>query len=418
MRTRSLAAVGLAIVLGLGATGLAAHADEAPAGSVASAAPEVSPTTATPSTPTPTATEEPPKPTEQKIDNAQFRWSIQRHLHKKPYDGQNFLMAGALPDTEGQNMAPGLWKQAEGAVSIVRASGATYVPATWNGFGTGVDHQVVINGGTGTVDLKNRTATIAWTGTFGIARYTGQTGFTVKNPKLVVANGKGHVEATLEGFGVSRDGNGSGSVTGPLTPTLVHLADLGKVTLASKGFTSTPAFYGVKVSHPEQQKDAKGRWGAFPASFIGFVDKVGQAPFWMTSVSSDNDEKVPSPVTISFNAQDAVVVKPPKPSERTPKPIDNKTRTAPEQPTAPKQNTRQQPPPTGFVPLSTPAISTAPVQAASFTPTSTISLAGASVVPDSQDRASALGWWLAATFLIMASIAVAIPGFIARSRAT
>lgn len=431
MRTfgRPVLAAALALVLTLGVSGMAHADEETPVEPVATSAP-ADPAPLASATDTSAATDEPPAdeppaddppPTEPvddnvlTVDNAQFRWGFNPLLHQAPHFGQNFMTAGVLADTGGGMMPASRWKQSEGAVSIVRASGTKYVPATWATFGTGADHQVVINGGKGTVDLAAGTATIAWTGRFGVARYSGMTGFTVSNPQLIIEGGKGRLEATMDGFGISRDGNGSGDASGPLATETVVLADFGAVTLTRKGFTVTPTFYGVRVDHAQQRTDTQGRWGSFPAPFIRFVDQVGQAEFWMTS-GSDDDASAPSPVTISFNAKDAVVVPPPKTTDKTPKPIVNKTKKAPK----PQPRVQQTAPsaPTGFVPPSVPPVVDVPVQTVAFTPTTASSLTGLPPAVAGTSREPTLAWWLAATFLLLAAVAAALPGFIARSRAS
>ncbi|WP_194944232.1 MULTISPECIES: hypothetical protein [Aeromicrobium] len=441
MRTpvRPVLAVALTLVLGLAVTAGPAGATDEPAAAAATTAvptqPEdAAPTTAAPTTPAPTTPEpttpEPttpapttPTPTTpapeggtgpQQVSDAQLRWGLQPQLHRKPYYGKNFLTAGALPDTKGADMPSSRWKQSEGPVSIVRAKDSSYVPATWAGFGTGADHQVVVTGGTGTVDAEAGTATIRWTGRFGVARYSGQTGFTVSDPRIVVTDGRGRLEATLDGYGVSRDGNGSGGASGPLRSTTVVLGQLGAVRLTGKGFTSSPTFYGVDVQHPEQKPDSQGRTGSFPSSFIDFVDQVGQAPFWMTSGSSDDHLKAPSPVTVSFSARDAVAVETPAPVDGTSDPIDNRTRTAP---TPPVQRQAALPPPaTRSAPVPQPAPVAAPVAQAAFTQPVSASLTGLPGVLVGPDGRSTLGWWLAVTFLLMAAVALALPALVARSR--
>lgn len=385
MRTHLRVVLAAALVMALGAAGAPAHAADTPKAPVADV----------------------------QVTDAQLRWSLQQQLHRKPYYGKNFLMAGALPDTKGGDMPAAQWRQSAGNVSIVRAKGSTYVPATWSTFGTGTDHQAVIEGGTGTVDRAAGTARISWTGRVGVARYSGQTGFTLSDPTLVVAGGTGRLEATLDGYGVSRDGNGSGDASGPLRSTTVVLADLGRVDLTGKGFSIEPAFDGVEAGHPEQKTASNGRRGSFPPSFIAFVDQVGQSPFWMTSGSADDALKSPTPLTVSFSADDTVDVDPPVPVDGTADPITNSTRSAPglsgqPQPAAPM--------PPGFAPASTPAAAGAAAEQVAFAPAaSSSSLTGAAPVVTDPDGRSTLGWWLAAWFLLMA-LAVALPPFVRPSR--
>lgn len=389
---RRLVAAGLFVVLAAGAP-LAAHADDEP-------------------TPSPT------EPTGTTLKNAQLRWSLNTLLHQTPHFGKNFLSAGTLPDTGGGELPRNVWKQSEGPVQIQRASGNTYVAATWDGFGAGTDHQVVIDGGTGTVDAAAGTARISWRGSFGVARYSGMTAFSVTDPALIVENGNGRLEAVLSGFGVSRDGNGSGNASGPIGPTTVVLADLGAMDLSSPaGLTKTPAFYDVRVSHAEQKADGQGRWGSFPPSFIAFVDQVGQAPFWMTS-GSDDDAKPGSPVVVSFDAAAPVVVTPPRTAKPTKKPaVKNPTTKAPPaQPTAAPKALPVSALPRVAPPVVVPPTVSPPVTAA-FTHASSLTAAAPAELIERDSESPEVGWWLTAAFLLMAAAAVAVPSLIVRPRA-
>jgi hypothetical protein len=349
------------------------------------------------------------------LTNAQFRWSLNSLLHRKPHDGKNFLSAGLLPDSQGARMTQSQWKQSEGPVRIERASGSTYIPATWDGFGVGTDHQAVIDGGTGTVNPATKNARITWRGSFGVARYTGMTAFSVTDPVLIVENGVGRLEADLSGFGVSRDGNGSGNASGPIASAGTVLADLGEVDLSNPaGLTKAPTFYGVRVSHSEQKADLQGRFGSFPAGFIDFVDQVGQAPFWMTS-GSDDDAKPGAPVAVSFDASAPVAVVPPRPSRETKKPkVKNPTTKAPKsQPSV----APQQPMPAALPQPVAPPVVEPPLTdsvARAFTNTASLTAAAPTVLVDPDGESSDLGWWIAATFLLMSAGAVAAPSLLMR----
>lgn len=446
---RRVVAAGLFLTLALGGPLAAAHADEtvppepapiaasAPAADEPSDEPTPAATEPSPSTPAPTPSPSPtpdedepsPEPTtppkaepddsKGTLKNAQLRWSLNALLHQAPHFGKNFITAGTLADNGGAETPAGQWKQAEGAVRVERASGSAYVPATWDGFGTGADHQVVIDGGTGTIDAAAGSARIAWRGSFGVARYSGLTAFSVSDPVLTVENGVGTLTARLSGFGVSRDGNGAGATTGPIAQDNVVLADLGRMDLTGPaGFSKLPTFYGVRVAHAEQKADDQGRWGSFPASFISFVDKVGQAPFWMTS-GSDDDAKAAAPVSVSLDASTPVAVTPPTATRKTKKPkVSNPTSKAPPAKSAAT-------PPT--VPLRAapaaiaPAIDAAPTSevpaSVAFTPAASLTAAPPTVLVDATGRSSDLGWWIAATFLLMAAGAIAAPSLIVRPRA-
>lgn len=402
MRTLSRVTVAglLALVLSAGPSALSAHADDT-----------------LPEPTAPSKTPDPPTDGTTTYANAQFRWSLNKLLHITPHFGVNFLTAGKIADTDGAAMSPGLWKVSEGAVRIERAADKKYGPATWAGFGTGADHQVVIDGGSGSVNVDQKNARIQWTGSFGVARYGGMTAFSVSDPVLTVKNGVGQVSATLSGFGVQREGMGSSGGTGPLAPENVVLANLGPVDLSNQtGIRKAPKFYGVRVDHRGQVKDTKGRFGSFPASFIKFVDQVGQAEFWMTS-GSDDDATAPSDVIISYDATKPFAVSPPPPITGTVKPpITNKTKPAPKHrpKDKPRNVAKQAPvPASGFPPPSTLAAPlVTDVQPAAFLHSNPTSLSGAQPLTTGPTTGSPIGLWLATSFLLMAAFAIVIPTLI------
>ena len=63
----------------------------------------------------------------------------------------------------------------------------------------------------------------------------------------------------------------------------VTLADLPDVDLGDDaGFTSDPAYSGVAVDGVGQV-ETDDHFGAFPQTFVDYMNRLGTAPFWMSS---------------------------------------------------------------------------------------------------------------------------------------
>ncbi|WP_235735814.1 hypothetical protein [Nocardioides alcanivorans] len=235
----------------------------------------------------------------------------------------NFFSAGTIRLSEANMLVPKkLWSAKQGNVVIQKWMGSKdgWQEAVWNGWkknhkgqtntttGNFSIHNVVINGGEGWVDRKERRAEIKWTGTFTVVYYGGNSIFTVTDPRLSVTGKKGQITATLGGFG-SAQGT---SQWEELDPTEVTIADLSKVKLGKKGFTVTPDYQGVAVDitdeFPNLDKQTTGKdKGSFPPSMVRFLARVGVGPYWYSSaLSSGNSYKRPLPLTISFDSSDEV----------------------------------------------------------------------------------------------------------------
>ncbi|KHL14561.1 hypothetical protein CLV56_2740 [Mumia flava] len=256
------------------------------------------------------------------VDDAQLRWGVSNETNNAAHapGTYNFFSAGSVPDPGrgGETIHERDWSAHDGDVRIEKATSAgTYRLATWKGLSTapdggaltsassGVfsDHQVVLDGGSGTVDVKRRKATVRWTGTFTVLLYSGMSFFSVSDPVLKVRDGVGRIDATLSGYASDRDDT---SVWEPVAPRSVRLANLGRVSLErSRGFSARPSYAGVRYSAPSgsiaQNRSADG-WGAFPSSFLRFVEKIGTAAFFYSTGSSTDRFKAPLPVTVSYEA--------------------------------------------------------------------------------------------------------------------
>ncbi|MFI5426253.1 hypothetical protein [Aeromicrobium sp. UC242_57] len=230
--TAMAAFVTTAVVMASATMALAAEADPVDPDTVATS-PSPSATTPTPDEPTdseptepeptsstPTPTPSPTLPaTTRVIDDAQLRWGINNESNNKAFAPGtfNFLSAGKIGDPgEGNkqistsdqgatwnNGKAADWKASDGNVALEKFTNKTWKPATFAGLRTTSagetmngnngfsNHEVVLSGGTGTVDRTKRTASVQWTGSFTVVYYSGYSFFYVSDPKLTVSGGSG-----------------------------------------------------------------------------------------------------------------------------------------------------------------------------------------------------------------------------------
>ncbi|WGX98342.1 hypothetical protein [Nocardioides sp. L-11A] len=288
------------------------------------------------------------------VSDAVFRWGVNDESNNRAFAPGtfNFLSAGAAPDpgSGGQtiNLNNGTWpngavawQATSGAVRIEKVTTSGARPADLAGLKTAADdttplstptgglfsnHQVVISGGTGKVDPVAGTARITWQGSFTVFFYSGMTFFSISNPVLTVTPTSATITATASGFASSMDDQ---SIWLPVPPTEVTLADLegiGTAQLsAARGFTANPRY--LQVPHTpadgSQQVRTGAFWGAFPSSFLSFVEKAGSGAYWYSSGGASDAYKVPKPVLISWDAKSAIqpdkAVLPPVATEKQPK---------------------------------------------------------------------------------------------------
>ncbi|KAA1422410.1 hypothetical protein FE697_014780 [Mumia zhuanghuii] len=316
------------------------------------------------------------------VSDAQLWWGVNQEMSNSAFapGTYNLFSAGTVPNPGkgGQKLTQKDWKATSGNVRIEKAtSSGGHRLATWSGLSTtpageplgaatnGLlsDHTVVVDGGTGTVDPRKKTATIRWKGTFTALLYSGMSYFTVTDPVLTVSGGTARLDATLGGYATAREDT---SVWKALTPTKVRLADAAVKSLSSaRGFTVTPRFAGVRYDAPASavaQNRAVSGWGAFPTSFLRFQEKVGTASYWYTSGASTDRFKAALPITVSYDADKPV---------KTPKadaPDDASNGTTPSTPQSP----------TGSSTGPTAAPATAPV---AVVPPPAATVLGAAAVP-------------------------------------
>jgi hypothetical protein len=309
------------------------------------------------------------------VTSAQLRWGLTNEANNRAFapGTYNFFSAGVVPDPGrgGTTLPQSSWTAAEGNVRIEKQQAdGTWAGATWAGLSTTPEgapiasptsgrfsnHQVVLDGGTGTVDPATGFATIAWTGSFTVLFYSGMSYFTVTDPTLTVTPERAQLTATLGGFGSDMD---DPSQWNPLPPTSVVLADLprGEIDLTSTdGFASTPTYLGVGWQPPaDEAAQVGGPWkGAFPASFLDFLSSAGTAAYWYSTGGATDAYKPALPLTVSWAG--AAIATPPPTQQPTAAPTRGPTRSpTPSPTTSPTRNPSPTPSPSSPISSPTPA---------------------------------------------------------------
>lgn len=261
------------------------------------------------------------------VSDAQLRWGFNNESNNRAFAPGtfNFFSAGKIanPGRGGVTLKESGWDASTGDVRIEKfsASSSSWSLATWAGLrtdSTGAamagtngpfsNHEVVVDGGTGTVDPDAGTATIRWTGSFTVLYYSGYSFFYVTDPELTVKDGVGTLTATLSGYGSSMTDLDRWEAIEPVDD--VVLARLGAVDLDDgRGFDATPAYRGVEVDLPAgqtQQVRSGDAWGSFPQSFIDYQVSSGSGSYWYASGGSTDAHKVALPVTVSYSADEPV----------------------------------------------------------------------------------------------------------------
>ncbi|GAA4627782.1 hypothetical protein [Cellulomonas oligotrophica] len=264
------------------------------------------------------------------VVDAQLRWGLNLEAGAGAYfGGCNFLSAGRAGDAGSSRVwsqSDGLWAATDGDVRVEKpdASG-TWRTATWAGRclardgqpvqaaspASASENQVVLDGGVGSVDLDEGTATVRWAGSFTVAFYGGMTYWSASDPVLTVdADGTGTLTATASGYAASMADAGAWA---PVPSTPVTLATLRGVELGADGFMVTPEYLGVRVDMPadgtaQAARDASNAafWGAFPQDFVRFQARTGQASYWYTSGGARDAAKPATPVAVSWDASSPV----------------------------------------------------------------------------------------------------------------
>lgn len=361
------------------------------------------------------------------VDGAVLRWGLTNESSNRAFAPRtyNFFSAGRVPDPGkgGTTIPRGRWQQRAGDVQVQKWDGRAWRKATWRGLttdsngdplgsptaGTFSNHRFAFAGGVGEVDVEAGTAHVEWDGDVTVLYYSGMSMFHITDPVLDVADGRGTLTATVQGYASSVDDPDSWE---PVPPATVTLADLPSVEVAESGLTATPAYLGVRVSGVGQVTGDE--WsGAFPQSFVDYMGRLGTAAFWLSSGASTDSFKVALPLSVGFDPS----VGQPEPTptaEPTKEPIDNPVVPAPvtvtvtaAPPAAPVQPAPPAVvPPTVAAPPTAAAVGPLPVaaQLVAATPTPQTSASSA----DSESGANAV-WWLGGGLLLAAALTLLIP---------
>ncbi|MEB4615157.1 hypothetical protein OOT08_10955, partial [Leucobacter sp. M11] len=298
------------------------------------AAPEDPPGAEPPAAATAESAEDPDAAEPITVDNAVFRWGLNRETTGGAYfGGCNFLSAGTAGDAKGSRIwsrGDGFYQSSEGAVRLERPTpdGSGVIVPSWderctNPAGASVNGKtnnaadsttqtvVRIEDGAGEIDPERNTADLSWEGSFTVAYYGGMTYWSAADPRLVVTpNGRGTITATLSGFGADMDNPEVWSV---LPKRVVTLATLTGVRVTESGFTVAPDFLGVTVDaagrNPQAERTSANAswWGSFPQDFNDYHLLTGQSSYWYTTDGSANSiqpRKVADPFRLTFEDAD------------------------------------------------------------------------------------------------------------------
>lgn len=250
------------------------------------------------------------------VTDAEFRWGLNVESTSGAFEPGtcNFLSAGVAGDSgssrhwgasdslyavESGNTriekpdATGKWRADSWANRCKDGTGRTVGTSTAE---TGTGAQVVIEAGSGTINAKQGTAEIGWSGSFTVAMYNGRTYWSASDPVLKVADGKGTLMATVSGFGSDMNDT---TKWDPLPATKVTLATLPNVTLGDQGIVTEPAYRQVKAEGVDQVRTGD-NWGAFPQDFMAFQSTTGQGAYWYSSGGLRDAAKVAATLYISY----------------------------------------------------------------------------------------------------------------------
>ncbi|TQK72417.1 hypothetical protein [Nocardioides sp. SLBN-35] len=362
------------------------------------------------------------EPTTETLTDAVLRWGVNTESNTAAYNPgtYNFLVAGRIPDPGrgGQQVPEAQWQQRSGDVEIEKwdAAAGAWKDATWAGLrtdstgaalriGGSSNHQLVFGKGTGTLDRTAGTARIAWQGSATVVFYSGFSFFYLSDPVLEVAEGRGTVTATLSGFG-SDQADPTRWVAVPAAQ--VTIATLPQVTLGADGFTADPAYRGVTVDLATGAQVRSGQdWGAFPQSWVAFMEPLGTAAFWYSSGGSADPNKVAAPLTVAFDAG-RVVVPTPTVATSTPPEIHNSappppatTAAAAEPPAAAPAAPVVVPPPAVAAP--------SPEQPLLARPATDLRPVSTSTPAPAAPAARSWPWWGGGALLLVAAAALVVP---------
>ena len=264
--------------------------------------------------------EEPTGTTAVQVDDAVLRWGVNNESSNRAFAPRtyNFFSAGLVPDPgEGGDDDPAgrSGSRPAGDVQIQKWNGSAWRKATWAGLSTDSDgkplgsptagtfsnHRFVFSGGTGEVDAEAGTAHVEWDGDLTVLYYSGMSMFYVSDPVLDVADGRGTLTATVQGYASSVDDPDTWE---PVEPATVTLADLPDVDLADeRGFTVDAGLPRRRASTASARSPATG--GPARSRRPSSTTWTGSAPrrSGCPAAPSTDPFKVALPLSVGFDAR-------------------------------------------------------------------------------------------------------------------
>jgi hypothetical protein len=384
------------------------------------------------------ASEEVATPVE--VTDATLAWSVSNQTNARSHNPAaiNFLAAGvADPGRGGVHLPQSKWSAVAGNVTVQKRDAAgAWQTATWDGLGTDASgatigmsgpfsgHRVLLSQGVGTLDPGADDAAVAWTGTFSVVYYGGNSIFTVTDPVLEVTGGAGRLTGVMGGWVSDRN---DPTVWQPATPQRVTLADFPAVDVTDAGIIAEPAYRGVSAVGSVSQDASGADWGSFPATMIAYLQPLGLDQFWYSTGLSTDSTKVASPVTVRAGDRtppepEPTVTPTPSPIPTPENPIVEPPKTEPPTPTPqPEPVPTQEAPDPSASPadLQFPILPTAsdparPLAASGTgsTPAAVALMAASASAPPAAsagDDSSRVAWWTGSGLLLGAAVLLLVP---------
>ncbi|WP_185995647.1 hypothetical protein [Nocardioides campestrisoli] len=375
------------------------------------------------------------------VDDAVFTWSLNEQTNARSHNpgAINFLAAGvADPGRGGAILPSSKWQATAGPVTIQKRDGAgAWRTATWAGLSTDATgapidiygpfsgHRVHIGAGTGTLDPVAEDATLAWSGTFTVVYYGGNTVFTVTDPVLEVRGGTGTLTAQLGGWDADRN---DPTLWSPVPPQRVTVTDLAGVDVTETGLVATPAYAGVQVDGTVPQSRTGESWGSFPPAMIAFLAPLGVDQFWYSTGLQSDWTKLPAPVVVGYGGGEPPAEPVPSASAK-PSPKPNNEVVKPPRRTPTPKPAPARTPAAAPVPVSSPVVA-APSGGAAVPPAAADDALGAvgavgaaanqpvvvsaatvspALAPASAAPGTHPGWWIGGLLLLAAAALLLVP---------
>lgn len=245
------------------------------------------------------------------LNGATFTWSINDESNTGAFNGQcNFITAGISDGSAGT------YRATDGNLTVLKlnaagkdepisdystrckdANGKNVTPGGSNRLG----QKVQFSNGVGTRNPATGAVSIQWTGTFSLNYYGQLTPFWFTDPHLNVgADGKGVITATMGGYASSIDNPEERHLVEPVPGVIVATLS-GVNTSSADGFVHTPDYFGVVHESTElPQIRFFPNWGAWPSSFLSFMESLGLGGYWYTTGGAADVRKAPDPVVIGY----------------------------------------------------------------------------------------------------------------------